>query len=184
MIECMNKYSICVFTGVDCNFPNFSLILALITKEYKLSIWIDADACPVVIRNIVIRAANQHQMKATFVANQPLGIKRSAYVFQWQVSQGFDKADDEIVRRLEPGDLVVTQDLRLVRQVFDKQGKALSPRGSWFDPATIDSKIAKRDHQEVLRDCGITTGGPSSLSSRDSQAFANQLQNWLVNLSQ
>ncbi|MFM2481025.1 YaiI/YqxD family protein [Celerinatantimonas sp. YJH-8] len=144
-----------------------------------MNIWVDADACPVVIRNILIRASNRHKIKTTFIANRPLPIQPSAFVSQWQVHQGFDEADHELVRRVSNGDLVVTQDLRLVADVFGKSAMALSPRGEWFEPSTIQSRIARRDYNEVLRDSGVFTAGPTSLSSRDSQNFANNLQRWI-----
>ncbi|MFM2483875.1 YaiI/YqxD family protein [Celerinatantimonas yamalensis] len=147
-----------------------------------MQIWVDADACPRVIRDILVRAANKQCIKTTFVANQPVAVTRSAFVMQWQVNQGFDEADNEIVRRVCNDDIVITQDLRLAQAALAKDAKVMSPRGQVFDSATIDSKVERRDVHEMLRESGIMMGGPATLSSRDSQQFSNQLQQWLFSV--
>lgn len=141
-----------------------------------LKILVDADACPAIIRDILVRFVNKQQIRALFVANQPVAVKRSPFVATWQVSQGIDVADQEILRRVCEGDLVVTQDLRLAQAALACQAMAISPRGVLFDHETIDSKVSRRDFNEVLRESGVQTGGPSALSSRDSQRFAEKIQ--------
>ncbi|CAG9001508.1 MAG: hypothetical protein CENE_03529 [Candidatus Celerinatantimonas neptuna] len=141
-----------------------------------MKILVDADACPAIIRDILVRFVNKQQIKTIFIANQPVAVKRSSFVSTWQVSQGIDVADQEIIRRACEGDLVVTQDLRLAQAVLTCKAMAISPRGELFDRETIDSKVSRRDFNEVLRESGVLTGGPSALSGRDSQRFAEKIQ--------
>ncbi len=144
-----------------------------------MKIWVDADACPVVIKEILFRAAERTRVPVTLVANQPVRVPPSRYVRMVQVGSGFDVADNEIVARIEPGDLVVTADIPLAAEVIDKGGHALNPRGEMYSADTIRSRLDIRDFMETMRASGIDTGGPAPLHQRDRQAFANQLDRFL-----
>ena len=145
----------------------------------KTHIWVDADACPNVIKDILYRASERLNLPLTLVANQPLRTPRSPRIRSLVVPGGFDAADDEIVRRISPGDLVITADIPLAAAVLDKGGHALSPRGERFRPETIRDRLRMRDMLEQLRDNGVHTGGPAALSQADRQAFANALDRLL-----
>lgn len=144
-----------------------------------MKIWVDADACPVVIKEILFRAAERTRVPVTLVANQPVRVPPSRYVRMIQVGSGFDVADNEIVARVRPGDLVVTADIPLAAEVIDKGGHALNPRGEMYSADTIRSRLDIRDFMETMRASGIDTGGPAPLHQRDRQAFANQLDRFL-----
>ncbi|MEZ5450818.1 MAG: YaiI/YqxD family protein [Thiolinea sp.] len=144
-----------------------------------MQIWVDADACPVPIKEILFRAANRTRTKVTLVANQYINTPRSVYVTSIQVPQGFDVADNEIVKRSEQGDLVITSDIPLADEVISKGCLALSFRGELFTRENIKARLNIRDFLETLRSSGIQSGGPASLSAGDKQAFGNQLDRWL-----
>lgn len=143
------------------------------------SIWVDADACPVAIKEILFRAAERARIHLTLVANQPLRCPRSPYLHALQVQGGFDVADSEIVERLRPGDLVITQDIPLAARVIEKGAAALGPRGEFHTAGNIAERLSIRNFMEELRGAGVQTGGPAALTARDRQAFANQLDHWL-----
>lgn len=143
-------------------------------------IWVDADACPKVIKAILFRAADREQVLLTLVANQPLAKPPSPFIRSLQVSSGLDIADNEIVKRVERGDLVITSDIPLAAEVIAKEGQALSPRGELYTKDNIKARLTMRDFLDTLRGSGINTGGPSSLSQSDRQAFANQLDRLLA----
>jgi hypothetical protein len=145
-----------------------------------MKIWVDADACPVVIKEIIFRAAERTGTHVTLVANQYISTPRTPYINSIQVSQGFDEADNEIVKRLAPGDLVITADIPLASDVIDKGGHALNPRGEMYTPDNIKSRLSMRDFMATLRDSGVNTGGPATLNQSDRQAFANQLDRFLA----
>lgn len=142
-------------------------------------IWVDADACPVVIKEILFRAAERARVGVTLVANQHLRTPPSRYIRSIQVAGGFDVADDEIVQRVRAGDLVVTQDIPLAAQVIEKAALAINPRGELYTTETIAQQLSMRNFMDELRGSGIDTGGPAPFHSRDRQAFANQLDQWL-----
>lgn len=144
-----------------------------------MPIWVDADACPVAIREILCRAANRWKVETTFVANQTVRVPPSPFIRTRQVAQGFDVADREIVDQLSSGDLVVTQDIPLAAEAVEKGAAALSPRGQPFTPDNIRQRLAMRNFMEELRNAGQVTGGPSSFSQTDRKAFADQLDRWL-----
>lgn len=144
-----------------------------------MPVWVDADACPNVIKEVLYRAAVRTETLVTFVANQSLSIPPSPYLRSLRVAAGFDVADNEIVKRVEPGDLVITADIPLAAEVLDKGGEALNPRGERYSPETIRERLTMRDFMDTLRASGIQTGGPAALSPRDRQQFANALDNWL-----
>ena len=147
-----------------------------------MSIWVDADACPKVIKGILFRAAERTAVPVTLVANRLLSTPPSPYISALQVADGLDVADSEIVRRLEPGDLVITADIPLAAEVIAKGGHALDPRGEMYSPDTIQARLTMRDFMETLRASGIETGGPSALSQRDRQLFAQHLDHYLTSL--
>jgi len=145
-----------------------------------MQIWVDADACPGVIKEILFRAAERAQISMTLVANQPLRTPPSRYIKAIQVPAGFDVADGKIVQHLEPGDLVITADIPLAAEVIAKGGYALNPRGEFYTPDTIRERLNMRDFMDNLRGSGVDTGGPSSFSQSDRKAFASQLDRFLA----
>jgi hypothetical protein len=140
-----------------------------------MKIWVDADACPVVIKEILFRAADRTELATTLVANQPVRVPPSRYIRTLQVASGFDVADDEIVARLSAGDLVITGDIPLAAEVLEKGGLALSPRGELYTAENIGARLNMRDFMDTMRASGIHTGGPPALNQSDRQAFANEL---------
>ncbi|MBS4429954.1 YaiI/YqxD family protein [Pectobacterium punjabense] len=144
-----------------------------------MQIWVDADACPNVIKEVLFRAADRTQMQVTLVANQTIKVPPSRFIRTLRVSAGFDVADNEIVRRVEAGDLVITADIPLASEVIEKGGIALNPRGERYTPDTIRERLNMRDFMDTMRASGIQTGGPSALNQRDRQQFANELDKWL-----
>ena len=143
-------------------------------------IWVDADACPNVIKEILFRAADRTQTSVTLVANQNIRVPPSRFIRSVRVAAGFDVADNEIVRLCEAGDLVITADIPLAAEVIAKGGQALNPRGERYTEATIRERLTMRDFMDTLRASGIQTGGPDSLSQRDRQQFAAELDKWLL----
>jgi uncharacterized protein YaiI (UPF0178 family) len=145
-----------------------------------MKIWVDADACPVVIKDILFRAAERTKLELTLVANRSVRTPPSPYIKMLQVTAGFDVADNEIVQRLGVGDLVITGDIPLAAEVIEKGGNALSPRGELYSADSIKSRLGMRDFLDNLRASGIDTGGPPALSQSDRNAFANQLDKLLA----
>lgn len=145
-----------------------------------MQIWVDADACPNPIKEILFRAAERAQVAVTLVANQWLRTPPSRFVRALQVPGGIDVADSEIVRRTAAGDLVVTQDIPLAALVLAKGALALNPRGELYTPDTIAQRLSMRNFMDELRGTGVDTGGPAAFHPRDRQAFANQLDRWLA----
>ena len=144
-----------------------------------MQIWVDADACPNVIKQILFQAADRLQINTTLVANQMISSPPSRVIKSIQVAAGFDVADQEIVRLMKPGDLVITADIPLASDVLDKGGHVLNPRGSFYTSENIREELSMRQFMEDLRHSGIDTGGPSAFSHADRQAFANQLDRFL-----
>lgn len=143
-------------------------------------IWVDADACPNVIKDILFRAAERTGIAVTLVANQPLRIPRIPSVRALQVSSGFDVADGEIVNQVAAGDLVVTADIPLAAEVIAKGGDALNPRGELYSPDTIRAVLTLRDFMDTMRSSGNVGGGPPPLTLADRNAFAGHLDRWLA----
>jgi len=140
-----------------------------------MKIWVDADACPNPIKEILFRAAERTGLELVLVANHDVRIKPSRHISFLRVSAGFDVADNEIVRRLAAGDLVITSDIPLAAEIIDKQALALSPRGELFTADNIKARLSMRDLMESLRSSGIDTGGQAPLNQADRKAFADQL---------
>jgi uncharacterized protein YaiI (UPF0178 family) len=145
-----------------------------------MQIWVDADACPNVIKDILFRAASRAHVSLTLVANQLLRTPPSPYIKAIQVPSGFDVADSKIVQQLQPGDLVITADIPLAALVIEKGGHALNPRGEFYTTENIRERLAVRNFMDELRNTGVNTGGPAVLSLSDRQAFANQLDRFLT----
>ncbi|WP_456447886.1 YaiI/YqxD family protein [Thiolapillus sp.] len=143
------------------------------------TIWVDADACPVVIKEILYRAANRRKLPLVLVANQPLQTPPSRHIRSVQVAAGFDVADNYIVQQSQAGDLVITADIPLADEIIRKGCTALNPRGELYTRENIRQRLNMRDFMETLRSSGIQTGGPPPLDQRDRQAFANQLDRLL-----
>lgn len=145
-----------------------------------MRIWVDADACPAVIREVLFRAARRLAVATTLVANHHLRVPPSPYLRSMQVAAGFDQADDYIASVVESGDLVITGDIPLAARVVEAGGTALNPRGTLYDAESIREHLGRRDFMEELRSSGVQTGGPSSLSKADVQTFANRLDRFLA----
>ncbi|MFW5425766.1 MAG: YaiI/YqxD family protein [Methylophagaceae bacterium] len=145
-----------------------------------MKIWVDADACPSVIKEILFRAATRTKINTTLVANHPLRVPPSPYISFMQVTHGFDVADNEIVSRLNNDDLVITGDIPLAAEVIEKGGQALNPRGELYTVENIKARLSMRDLMDSLRSSGVNTGGPPALNQSDRQAFANQLDKILL----
>jgi hypothetical protein len=144
-----------------------------------MKIWVDADACPTVIKDILFRAANRTGTLVTLVANQPLQVPSSEFIRTVQVASGFDVADNEIVKRVTPGDLVITADIPLAAEVIAKDGFALNPRGELYTEDNVRARLNMRDFMDTLRASGINTGGPPAINQRDRQEFGNSLDRFL-----
>ena len=144
-----------------------------------MHIWVDADACPKAIKAILFRVAERTGVSMTLVANQALATPRLKNIRSLRVSSGFDMADNEIVGRVEAGDLVVTADIPLAAATISKGGYALNPRGELYTSENIKARLTMRDFMDGLRAAGIETGGPATFSQSDRQAFANQLDRFL-----
>jgi len=149
-----------------------------------MKIWVDADACPVVIKEIIFKAADRAKIITTLVANHHLRIPPSKYIQFLQVSSGFDIADDEIVKRVNEGDVVITSDIPLADEVIDKSAIALSPRGELFTKDNIKSRLNIRDFMDTMRASGVQTGGPPAMSQSDRQTFANHLDRIITRYQQ
>jgi len=145
-----------------------------------MQIWVDADACPRPVKEVLFRVADKRKVCVTLVANQYLQTPRSAYVSALQVPAGFDVADNEIVRRLEPGDLVITADIPLADEVVSGGGTALNPRGKLYTPENIKNHLARRNAMDELRSAGMISGGPDAFSNKEIQAFSNALDRHLT----
>jgi len=145
-----------------------------------MKIWVDADACPKPIKAILFRAAERTGIALCLVANQSMQTPPVRNITAIQVGQGFDVADNEIVRRAQQDDLVITSDIPLADELLTKGAQALSPRGEVFSPSTIKAKLNMRDFMDTLRSSGIHTGGPAQLSETDKREFANALDRYLA----
>lgn len=145
-----------------------------------MQVWVDADACPLVIKEILFRAAKRTGVRVTLVANQSLRIPKSPSIRMIQVPAGFDVADNEIAKRCSAGDLVITNDIPLAAEIIGKGARALSPRGVMFSADDIRARLTMRDFMDTLRASGINTGGPPVLSQSDRQLFASHLDTLLA----
>ncbi|UYM17342.1 YaiI/YqxD family protein [Endozoicomonas euniceicola] len=145
-----------------------------------MHIWVDADACPNLIKEILFRAAERVKVPLTLVANQYLRTPPSTLIKAVQVPAGFDVADNYIAQHVQPGELVITADIPLAAEVVGKQALALNPRGELYTKENVQQRLSMRNFMDELRSSGVDTGGPSSLSAQDRQAFANQLDRLLV----
>src|SRR5690554_2537731 len=145
-----------------------------------MNIWVDADACPGVIKEILFRAAQRAGVTVTLVANQVLWVPRSPLIRMLQVSHGFDEADNEIVRRVTEGDLVITADIPLAAEVIEKGAQVLSPRGEEMNTSNIKARLNMRDFLDTMRSSGLDTGGPAAFNQADRRSFANRLDTLLA----
>lgn len=145
-----------------------------------MHIWVDADACPKVVKDILFRAAERVHCPLTLVANQPLSTPPSKLINTVQVSAGFDVADNHIVQATAPGDLVITADIPLAAELVEKGVSALNPRGELYTRENIRERLNMRDFMDTLRSSGIQSGGPAPMNQTDRQAFANALDRWLA----
>lgn len=150
----------------------------------SFQIWVDADACPRAIKEVLYRAADKREVQTTLVANQFLRTPPSQFINSVQVPAGFDVADNTIVQRMNAGDLVVTQDIPLADEVIGQEGVALSPRGMLYTRENIKDHLSRRDMLDELRGTGVITGGPPALDKKDVQEFANALDRLLTRMLQ
>lgn len=146
-----------------------------------MKIWVDADACPGAVKNILFKAADRTRVELTLVANHPMKMPQRNYITFLQVSSGFDEADNRILELLDKGDLVITADISLAAQVLKKEGYALNPRGHLYSNESIQDQLRMKAFKESLRDSGIDTGGPSAMNQQNTSRFANHLNKWLSN---
>jgi uncharacterized protein YaiI (UPF0178 family) len=147
-----------------------------------MHIWVDADACPAVIKDILFRAAERAKIPLTLVANKLLRTPPSPFIRALQVPRGIDVADSRIVRELQAGDLVITADIPLASDVIAKGGHALNPRGEFYSTENIQERLALRNYLDELRGAGERTGGPAALDNTDRKRFADQLDRFLGKL--
>jgi uncharacterized protein YaiI (UPF0178 family) len=145
-----------------------------------VQIWVDADACPVVVKEILYRAAERAKIQLILVANQPMQVPRSPYISTKQVSSGFDVADDYIAGQVAKGDLVITADIPLAADVINNGGEALNPRGERYTEENIRQRLVMRDFMDTMRSSGIQSGGPPPLNQTDRRNFANELDRFLA----
>jgi len=145
-------------------------------------IWVDADACPKVIKEILYRAADRVGIQVTLVANQSLNVPKSKHINTIQVPPGFDVADNYIVQQSNAGDLVITADIPLASEAIEKGCLALNPRGDLYTKDNIRQRLSMRDFMDTLRSSGVDTGGPPAFNHSDRQAFANQLDKLLAKI--
>ncbi|MGD9788957.1 MAG: YaiI/YqxD family protein [Sulfuricellaceae bacterium] len=145
-----------------------------------MHIWVDGDACPAVIKDILFRAAERTRLPLTLVANKLLRVPPSPYIKAFQVPHGFDVADDHIVQQIAAGDLVITADIPLASQVIERGAHALNPRGEFYSVENIRERLAMRNFLDEMRSAGLPTSGPAAFSHSDRQAFANQLDRFLA----
>ena len=145
-----------------------------------MHIWVDGDACPAVVKDILFRAAERTQTNLTLVANKLLRVPPSPYIRALQVARGFDVADAHIIEQIQPGDLVISADIPLVSQVIDKGGVALNPRGTFYTVDNVKEHLAMRNFMDEMRSSGMESGGPPPFGQADRQAFANQLDRFLA----
>ena len=145
-----------------------------------MNIWVDADACPVAVKDILFRAATRTKTNVTLIANQRVSVPSSPFIRMIQVSSGFDAADKEIITRMDDGDLVISSDIPLAAEAIDKGGLVLSPRGERLTRDNIGARLNMRDFMESMRSSGVVTGGPPAFSQVDRKAFADQLDKLLA----
>ncbi|MDO6746409.1 YaiI/YqxD family protein [Gilvimarinus sp. 1_MG-2023] len=148
--------------------------------QHAPTIWVDADACPVAMKQMLFRAATRAHISVTLVANHTLSIPNSPFLKFIQVEQGFDVADHFISQRVATNDLVITGDIPLAAEVIDKGAVALNPRGELYTRENIRARLNMRDFMETLRSSGVDTGGAAALSQTDKQRFANRLDSWIT----
>ncbi len=146
---------------------------------HTMQIWVDADSCPGVIKEILFKASTRTKVTMTLVANHPMPIPRIKWISLLQVPAGFDVADNEIVKRSNAGDLVITGDIPLAAEIIDKGAHALNPRGEFYNAENIRQRLNMRDFMDTLRSSGVNTGGQASMSQNDRREFANQLDRFL-----
>ncbi len=144
-----------------------------------MPIWVDADACPVPVREIICRAATRWKVQTTFIANHAITLPPSPFISRRQVPQGFDVADNEIMDQMNTGDLVITQDIPLAAEAIEKGATVFNPRGQAFTKENIRQRLAMRNFMEEMRNAGQVTGGPAPFGQADRKEFANQLDRWL-----
>lgn len=145
-----------------------------------MHIWVDADACPAVVKDILFRAARRTEVPVTLIANQMMRVPPSPYIRSLQVPAGFDQADRRIAESVQAGDLVVTADVPLAAQVIARGARVIDPRGDLLDAGNIDDRLALRNFMDEMRTQGAVSGGPSAYGTADRQAFANQLDRLLA----
>jgi len=150
------------------------------SENKSIQIWVDADACPNPVKEILFRAAKRVRVPLTLVANQPLKTPPSRYIKTIKVAAGIDMADNKIAQQIQNGDLVITADIPLAADVIERGGHAINPRGEFYSKDNIQERLSMRNFMDKLRSCGVDTGGHSSFSQKDRQAFANQLDRFLT----
>ena len=148
-----------------------------------MTIWVDADACPLPAKEILFKASERTKTELILVANQYIKIPPSKFIQMIQVPSGFDVADDEIVKRAQPNDLVITSDIPLAAEIVEKGALALNPRGELYTTSNIKQILNMRDFMDTMRSSGINSSGQAKYGDKDKQQFANQLDQWLAKSS-
>ncbi|MBO1255920.1 YaiI/YqxD family protein [Alteromonas sp. 5E99-2] len=143
------------------------------------TMWVDADACPNVIKDVLFKASTRTKIPLTLIANQYLRTPSIRWITAVQVDQGFDEADNELVRRANAGDIVITSDIPLADELIDKGVRVLTPRGEVLEKENIKSRLNIRDFMDTMRSSGVQTGGPPPMSTSEKQAFSNALDKWI-----
>ena len=146
-------------------------------------IWVDADACPRTVKDILFRAAKRLELEVTLVANQPVPVPKSKFVNAIQVGSGFDVADNYIVQHANAGDLIITADIPLAAELVEKDCVVINPRGELYSADNIRERLNMRDFMDTLRSSGVDTGGPPALNQTDSRNFANQLDGMVTKMA-
>ena len=165
------------------NMRQISLSPHILTSNLsgqKMKIWVDADACPRAVKDILFRVADRTEISVIFVANQWLRLPNSMFIHLVQVGQGADNADDEIANKCEAGDLIITADIPLAARIVEKGALALDPRGRLYDKNNIGQILDMRNFMDTLRGSGVETGGPSSFGQRERFKFANELDKFIA----
>lgn len=152
------------------------MMVVLMVSAVNFQLWVDADALPNILKEVILRASDRFQLNVIFVANQPLNIPRSTRIQCLQVMSGADEADKTIVAKMRAGDIVITQDIPLAALVIEQGGVAIHPRGEVFTISNIKARLHLRDFMDTLRGAGVQTGGPAAMNQRDKREFANALE--------
>ncbi len=171
---------IVIFTHLRKASVRLIFLVEIENNVLPFKLWVDADALPKILREVILRASDRYQLEVIFVANQNVGITPSVRIKSIQVLSGADQADKEIVDRMIENDIVITQDIPLAAQVIEKGGVAIHPRGEVYTTANVKARLHLRDFMDTLRGAGVQTGGPPPISERDKREFSSSLDQTIL----